>query len=231
MNLSILLLAALLGPGLTEAASLKDARKTVENISEATLSADLASAIKDQFTQPIDSKKDFEYVICPTKEQACHRYLVFRVGKKEELDYRYQSLVLDYRAYLDNGVVKLDAAEADYREHMSLDVGNFDKVKLALAQLERDYTGGEPVKGKAATHPFAVQVVQLAASGERVNMNRDDDHWDTATNTMVFFSESFDSRVVYWQGGFNYLVRTVDNGEKILKSEVRKLKLDSLLKK
>lgn len=232
MNLSIILLTALLGPGLSEAASLKDARKALENISEATLSADIASATKEQLSQPAEAKKDFEYVICPSKEvQECHRYVVFRVGKKEELEYQFQSWVLDYRAYLENGAVKLDQPEADYRDHMSLSIGNFNTVKLALAQLEREYTGGEPVKGKAATHPFSIDVVQLAASGERMDMNKDSDHWETSTNTLVFFSESFDSRVVYWQGGYSYVVRTVDNGEKIVKTDVRRVKLDSLLKR
>lgn len=234
MKLATLILTSLLATS-AQAASREDVRKAVNAIPEAKIQAELQVALKDNSLEGRKSEKEIDYTICPVKlENYCYRFVAFSVSKPGNDLYSVDgSLVLEYAASAEDNkkIVLLDASSRYRDTRAEVNKGNFDTFRLALAQLEKDYAGDMPVKYGAAVHPLNVTLLQIEAQGERMNMDGDNDHWETSSVTLVSFSEGIESRVTYYQHSLSYLVRTVDNGEKILKSDVRRLNFGKRLKK
>ena len=228
--LSAVLLALSLSAS-AEAAGRDDARRAVQAVPDAAIQADLEAALKENDLAGLSTEKEFEYTICPVKLKAeCFRFVQFSVSRPGGHDLQARAMVLGYNTRLEGRKVNLDKLMSRVSDgRPQLDRGNIETFRLALAQLEQDYAGGSPYKGSPAVHPLQVTLLQVGAQGERSGMNSNDDHWDTSTNTLVSFSESVESRVVYFQVNFSYLVRTVNDGDKIRKSDVGRLKLDPLL--
>ena len=213
-----------------QAAGRDDVRRAIQAVPDATIQADLEAAKKENDVAGLSAEKEFEYAICPVKMKTeCFRFLQFSVSRPGNHDINARALVLAYHARLESGKVVVEKPESRLDDRPQIDRANFNTFRLALAELEKDYAAESPYKGLPAIHPLQVSLLQVGSQGERSGMNGNDDHWDTSTNTLVSFSESVESRVVYLQVSYSYLVRTVDDGEKIRKGDVRRLKLDQLL--
>lgn len=216
-----------------QAANREDVRRAVNAIPEAKIQADVKAALSDNGLEGHATDMRFEYTICPVKLKTyCYRFVQLHTSKNGDGS---GELVLEYAASLENNAVVIGDAssrhETSRNSATELNVGNINTFRLVLPLIENDYAGDMPVKYGSAIHPFNVSMMQIMAQGERSGMNEEEDHWDTSTNTLISFSEGVESRVVYFQTSLNYLVRTVDNGDKITKHDVRRLNFGSLLKR